>query len=52
MDAAKPLVIVGTGLLAEQIHFYFETLGGRRVDGATARPHSRQCRPIQSTGST
>jgi sugar O-acyltransferase (sialic acid O-acetyltransferase NeuD family) len=27
----KPLLIVGTGMLAEQLHFYFETLGGRRV---------------------
>lgn len=28
----KPLLIVGTGLLAEQVHFYFSTLGGRSIE--------------------
>jgi sugar O-acyltransferase (sialic acid O-acetyltransferase NeuD family) len=27
----KPLVIVGTGMLAEQVHFYFSSQGGRQV---------------------
>ena len=28
----KPLVIVGTGLLAEQVHYYLGTRSGRAVD--------------------
>ncbi|MFT3666245.1 acetyltransferase [Piscinibacter sp.] len=28
----KRLVVVGTGMLAEQVHYYFDTLGGRPVD--------------------
>lgn len=30
--ADKPLLIVGTGLQAQQVHHYFATLGGRRVE--------------------
>lgn len=29
---SKPLVIVGTGLLAEQVQFYFEQQGQRRIE--------------------
>lgn len=34
----KPLIIVGTGLLAEQVRFYFEQQAGRRVDAYALDP--------------
>ena len=35
---AKPIVIVGTGLLAEQMRFYFEQQAGRRVEAHALDP--------------
>ena len=34
----RPLIIVGVGLLAEQMHYYFETLGGRSIDAFVLDP--------------
>lgn len=34
----RPLLIVGTGLLAEQVRFYFSRQGGRRVDAHLLDP--------------
>jgi len=35
---AKPIVIVGTGLLAEQMRFYFEKQAGRQVEAYALDP--------------
>jgi sugar O-acyltransferase (sialic acid O-acetyltransferase NeuD family) len=35
---AKPIVIVGTGLLAEQMRFYFEEQEGRRIEAYALDP--------------
>lgn len=35
---SRPLLIVGVGLLAEQMQFYFETLGARPIDAFVLDP--------------
>lgn len=39
---SKPLIIVGVGLLAEQVHFYLDTLGGRTVEAFVVDPQYLQ----------
>lgn len=34
----KPLIIVGTGMQAEETHFYFSTFGGRAIDAFVLDP--------------
>jgi sugar O-acyltransferase (sialic acid O-acetyltransferase NeuD family) len=38
MAMEKPIVIVGTGLLAEQMRFYFEQQAGRRIEAYALDP--------------